>query len=145
MSGCSPCEYLRRAQRFLDLKIEESPEKKTYRGVSPSAKQKYSGLDNSTGSLLLPTTPAINTIAFRLAPWIVFHSSLFAERLQRLIVIPAAATGSVSRPSFRHKGIGYDYAFADVVGENVVRSVVFSPCIDLRMRVVSCRGVFVSW
>lgn len=37
------------------------------------------------------------------------------------IIHPAASTGAPSRPAYWHRGIGYDYAFADVVGENVVR------------------------
>ena len=32
----------------------------------------------------------------------------------------AASTGAPSRPTYRHRGIGFDYAFADVVGENLV-------------------------
>ncbi|CAM9210897.1 unnamed protein product [Ectocarpus sp. 13 AM-2016] len=34
---------------------------------------------------------------------------------------PAASTGAPSRPAYWHRGIGYDYAFADVVGENVAK------------------------
>ncbi|CAM9188184.1 unnamed protein product, partial [Discosporangium mesarthrocarpum] len=30
-----------------------------------------------------------------------------------------ASTGAPRHPSFRHRGVGYDYAFADVVGENL--------------------------
>lgn len=37
------------------------------------------------------------------------------------MMCPAASTGAPSRPAYWHRGIGYDYAFADVVGENVVR------------------------
>lgn len=36
----------------------------------------------------------------------------------------AASTGAPSRPAYWHRGIGYDYAFADVVGENVVRKAL---------------------
>lgn len=38
-----------------------------------------------------------------------------------IMMRPAASTGAPSRPAYWHRGIGYDYAFADVVGENVVR------------------------
>ncbi|CAM9190144.1 unnamed protein product [Choristocarpus tenellus] len=32
---------------------------------------------------------------------------------------PGAATGAMSQPSFHHRGMGYDYAFSDTVGENL--------------------------
>ncbi len=42
------------------------------------------------------------------------------KRTFQTIIHLAASTGAPSRPAYWHRGIGYDYAFADVVGENVV-------------------------
>lgn len=55
----------------------------------------------------------------------------------KIMICSAASTGAPSRPAYRHRGIGYDYAFADVVGQNVVR-VKRGP---VRARQASCSSL----
>lgn len=70
-----------------------------------------------------------------LGDWMAWFILLFDHRLDlsspapapfeiwcKIVTGLASSTGAPSRPAYWHRGIGYDYAFADVVGENVVRA-----------------------
>lgn len=70
--------------------------------------------------------------AFKKAMVIITGSYAFPHpRLfDRHVCGVAASTGAASRPAYKHRGIGYDYAFADAVGENVV-SLTSYQCPDV--------------